>query len=72
MKARILLWQGAGRLVRDRPWFAYEDRPRPLFLHIFGYGTEFFQYLFPLERPLNSLIPIGTPLWITPMTRMTS
>jgi len=53
MKARLLLWEGAGRLVLHRPWFEFAEGPLPLSLHVFGYGPEFFQYLFPLEHPLE-------------------
>ncbi|MCI0781098.1 MAG: tetratricopeptide repeat protein [Chloroflexi bacterium] len=50
-RTRLLLWQAAGNLVQHRPWFESDDRPSSLRLHLFGYGPEFFQYLFPLERP---------------------
>ena len=59
MKARLLLWEGAGRLVLNRPWFKFDDRPPPLSLHLFGYGPEFFQYLFPLERPVDLVYSEG-------------
>ena len=49
--ARMLIWQGAGRLVLNRPWFEFGGRVSPPTLHLFGYGPEFFQYLFPLEHP---------------------
>jgi len=52
MRARLLLWQGAGRLVLDRPRFEFDEKPLLPSLHLFGYGPEFFQYLFPLVRPL--------------------
>lgn len=57
MKSRFLMWQGAGRLVINRPWFAFEDRPSPFSLYLFGYGPEFFQYIFPLERPPELVNP---------------
>jgi len=51
METRLLLWKGAVQMALHRPWFQPEDRPLPLFLHLFGYGPEFFQYLFPLIHP---------------------
>ena len=51
LRARMLIWQGGGELIRRWPWFTFEDRPFPPLLHLFGYGPEFFQYLFPLNRP---------------------
>ena len=51
METRLLLWKGSVKLALDRPWFQPEDRPLPLTTHLFGYGPEFFQYLFPLIHP---------------------
>ena len=57
MEARPLLWRGAGRLVRNRPWFEFAERPLPFSLHIFGYGPEFFQYAFSLVKPRDLTNP---------------
>ena len=38
-------------MALHRPWFQPEDRLLPLFLHLFGAGPEFFQYLYPLIHP---------------------
>ena len=51
METRLLLWEGSVLMALHRPWFQLEDRPLPLSLHLFGYGPEFFQYLFPLVHP---------------------
>ena len=51
VSTRLLLWRTGLKLVQDRPWFEVDDRTWSLSLHLFGYGPEFFQYLFPLEMP---------------------
>lgn len=51
MESRLILWKSAAGMALHRPWFQPEDRPLPLSLHLFGYGPEFFPYLFPLIHP---------------------
>lgn len=51
IETRLLLWKNSVRMAMDRPWFEFQDPPPPLFLHLYGYGPEFFQYLFPLIHP---------------------
>ena len=61
METRLILWKSAVQMALNRPWFQPEDRPLPLSLHLFGYGPEFFQYLFPLIHPRElSNLNIGT------------
>ena len=51
MEMRILLWKVAAQIAMHRPWFQPKESPLPLSLHLFGYGPEFFQYVFPLLHP---------------------
>lgn len=51
METRLLVWEGSAQLALRRPGVQAGDWPVPVLLHLFGYGPEFFQYLFPLIRP---------------------
>ena len=51
MQTRLLLWKGSVRLAVSRPWFQPQDRPFLPSLHLFGYGPNFLQFVFPLIHP---------------------
>lgn len=50
------IWAASWRLVRDRPWFEYEDLSYSLARPLIGYGPELFKYTFPLENPSGGLL----------------
>lgn len=51
-------------MVQHRPWFEFLDRHVPKSaVHVFGYGPEFFQYLFPLEQPDEIVDPQLTTIY---------
>ena len=50
------IWAASWRLVRDRPWFEYEDVSYSFARPLIGYGPELFKYTFPLESPLGGLL----------------
>jgi hypothetical protein len=47
----MLLWKASSKMAMHRPWFQTEGQLAYLYLHLFGYGPEFFHYLFPLVHP---------------------
>ncbi len=50
------IWAASWRLVRDRPWFEYEELSYALVRPLVGYGPELFKYTFPLESPRGGLL----------------
>ena len=43
------IWAASGRLIRDHPWFEYEELRLPWLRPIVGYGPDLFRYAFLLE-----------------------
>ncbi|MCE2403893.1 MAG: tetratricopeptide repeat protein [Dehalococcoidia bacterium] len=50
------IWAASWRLIRDRPWFEYEELSYALARPLVGYGPELFKYTFPLESPKGGLL----------------
>ncbi len=50
------IWAASWRLVRDRPWFEYEELSYGLVRPLVGYGPELFKYTFPLESVRGGLL----------------
>ena len=43
------IWTASWRLIRDRPWFGYEELSLPWLRPVVGYGPDLFRYSFLLE-----------------------
>ena len=48
---RVLVWQGSLDLIADRPTPSYATDGLANARHLVGYGTEMFQYVYPLRSP---------------------
>ena len=53
------VWKGSWRLIRDRPWFEFDELSLPWLRPLVGYGPDLFRYTYLLESPPTdrNLIP---------------
>lgn len=49
---RMDVWQNSWQLIKDRPWFEFDDLSLPWLRHLIGYGPDLFRNTYLLEsRP---------------------
>ena len=58
---RVEIWKDSWRLIRHRPWFAFDDLSLPYLRPLIGYGPDLFRYTYLLESSPRggNLFPAG-------------
>ncbi|MGE4659098.1 MAG: hypothetical protein AAEI08_09250, partial [Gammaproteobacteria bacterium] len=44
-------WKVSWALIKNRPWFEFDDLSLPWLRHLIGYGPDLFRYVYLLESP---------------------